>query len=206
VTEQRKTIEYDAVVLAGGRARRLGGVSKPLLRHGATTLLERALSAAATADRTVVVGPSVPADLLHGADRVQEDPPFSGPVAALAAALAHLDRPDRPEWLLLLAADLVDPAPAVEQLLIEAITADDTVASFLAIDDGGRPQLLLGLHRTRALTEALRHLPETSGAAVRALLAPLPRVLVRVPPGSTEDVDDADSAARHDIAVPTGRE
>ncbi|MGW0901366.1 NTP transferase domain-containing protein, partial [Streptomyces goshikiensis] len=36
---------YDAIVLAGGAARRLGGVDKPALPVGARTLLDRVLDA-----------------------------------------------------------------------------------------------------------------------------------------------------------------
>ncbi|WP_198601894.1 NTP transferase domain-containing protein, partial [Streptomyces sp. MH60] len=38
---------YDAVVLAGGAARRLGGADKPGLRVGARALLDRVLAACA---------------------------------------------------------------------------------------------------------------------------------------------------------------
>ncbi|MFF1746700.1 NTP transferase domain-containing protein, partial [Streptomyces mirabilis] len=46
---------YDAVVLAGGAARRLGGADKPGLRVGGRPLLDRVLAACATAATTVVV-------------------------------------------------------------------------------------------------------------------------------------------------------
>ncbi|MGH8776871.1 MAG: NTP transferase domain-containing protein, partial [Jiangellaceae bacterium] len=47
---------WDAVVLAGGRGSRLGGVDKPALRIGGRTLLDTALVATAAARSTVVVG------------------------------------------------------------------------------------------------------------------------------------------------------
>ncbi|MEH6375729.1 NTP transferase domain-containing protein, partial [Streptomyces sp. KLMMK] len=43
---------YDAVVLAGGAARRLGGADKPTLRVGGRTLLDRVLEACADAEET----------------------------------------------------------------------------------------------------------------------------------------------------------
>ncbi|WP_204250989.1 NTP transferase domain-containing protein, partial [Saezia sanguinis] len=46
----------DVIVLAGGRASRMGGVDKPGLVVGGRSMLETAL-AAAGAGRTVVVGP-----------------------------------------------------------------------------------------------------------------------------------------------------
>ena len=48
---------FDAVVLAGGGARRLGGVDKMALVVDGSTLLERVLQAVRDAGRRVVVGP-----------------------------------------------------------------------------------------------------------------------------------------------------
>ena len=53
--EHPGTEAYDAVVLAGGAARRLGGVDKPGLGVGGRSLLERVLAACADARTTVVV-------------------------------------------------------------------------------------------------------------------------------------------------------
>ncbi|MGW6129156.1 molybdenum cofactor guanylyltransferase [Cellulomonas sp. NPDC055163] len=92
----RGPLTYDALVLAGGRARRLGGVSKPDVLVAGRRLLAHVLDAAAAgpgggARRTVVVAPgsvAVPGDVL----RTLEDPPDGGPVAGIAAGLAALGR------------------------------------------------------------------------------------------------------------------
>ncbi|WP_281445310.1 NTP transferase domain-containing protein, partial [Paenarthrobacter nicotinovorans] len=47
-------MEFNAVVLAGGRATRLGGVPKPTLKYDGGTLLSHALKAARAAAATVV--------------------------------------------------------------------------------------------------------------------------------------------------------
>ncbi|WP_165840672.1 NTP transferase domain-containing protein, partial [Streptomyces scopuliridis] len=47
---------YDAIVLAGGAAKRLGGADKPGVRVGGRSLLDRVLAACEGAARTVVVG------------------------------------------------------------------------------------------------------------------------------------------------------
>lgn len=47
---------YDAVVLAGGAAKRLGGADKPGLTVGGLALLDRVLVACRGARTTVVVG------------------------------------------------------------------------------------------------------------------------------------------------------
>ena len=56
---------FDAIVLAGGRASRLGGAQKPLLEVGGTALLTRTVAAArsAGAKRIIVV-----------AERMLDDP------------------------------------------------------------------------------------------------------------------------------------
>ncbi|KZX19945.1 NTP transferase domain-containing protein [Rathayibacter tanaceti] len=191
---------FDAVLLAGGRARRLDGADKPLLVHRGTTLLAAALAAAHGAERTVVAGPVLLRRSVGGALLVQDDPPFGGPVAGLAAALPTLERPDAPEWVLVLATDLVGPAPAVHRLLTEA--ARTRAQSLLAVDANGRTQQLLGVHRRRSLSEALRGLDTVDGASVRAVLAGTRIELVGVPAGSTDDVDSPADARRHGIDLP----
>src|SRR5690242_2965374 len=79
---------FDAVVLAGGEARRLGGVDKPGLSLGGVTMLDRVLGACVSAGAAslTVVGPERETDF----DVVwtRESPPGGGPVPALAAGLA----------------------------------------------------------------------------------------------------------------------
>ncbi|MET7948175.1 NTP transferase domain-containing protein [Micromonospora sp. NPDC005324] len=99
---------YAAVVLAGGAARRMGGVDKPALPVGGRPMRDRVLVAVSDATPRVLVGAadSVPA----GVRVVREDPPGGGPVAAAAAGLALLD-PDV-SLVALLAADLPLLTPA----------------------------------------------------------------------------------------------
>ncbi|WP_435589141.1 molybdenum cofactor guanylyltransferase [Micromonospora chalcea] len=93
---------YAAVVLAGGAARRMGGVDKPARPVGGRPMLHRVLAAVADADQRIVVGPSVP--LPDGVRTTREEPPGGGPVAAIAAGLALLD--PGTTTVALLAADL----------------------------------------------------------------------------------------------------
>ena len=96
----------DAVVLAGGRASRLGGADKPALIVGERSLVGWVASAAAEAGarRVVVVGPDRPGLRLAAGDLrvVREEPPGSGPVPALRRGLAEASAP----WVFVLAADL----------------------------------------------------------------------------------------------------
>ncbi|WP_230673675.1 molybdenum cofactor guanylyltransferase [Rathayibacter sp. Leaf248] len=200
MTDPAPLLRFDAVVLAGGRARRLDGAAKPLLVHRGTTLLATALAAVDGAERIVVAGPGSLRSATGSTVLVQEEPPFGGPVAGLAAALPLLERPDSPEWVLVLAADLVAPSAAVGRLIEEAAGSD--AYSVLALDAGGRSQQLLGVHRRASLVSALRRLGAADGASVRALLADREVALVEVPAGSADDIDDPEDARSHGIDVP----
>jgi molybdenum cofactor guanylyltransferase len=86
--------ELGAIVLAGGRASRLGGTDKPALRVGERSLIESVLAeaSAAGARRVVVVGPDRPRLTLSTGELrvVREDPPGGGPVPALHRGLAEI--------------------------------------------------------------------------------------------------------------------
>ena len=127
------TAAFDALVLTGGSARRLGGVDKPGLLVGTDSLVRRVLAAVATAATIVVVGPPR-ADLPPGVVVCCEDPPGGGPVAAIAAGLGHL----REEIVVVLAADLPDIAPAVPVLTASLRGVDAAVL----VDPAGRVNFL----------------------------------------------------------------
>ena len=86
------------IILAGGRATRLGGADKPGLVVGGRTLLAAVVAAGteAGARRVVVVGPDRPdiADDAGGTPVrfVREEPPGAGPVPALRRGFAELTR------------------------------------------------------------------------------------------------------------------
>jgi molybdopterin-guanine dinucleotide biosynthesis protein A len=152
--------DYDAILLTGGRAARMGRPDKPGLAVGGRPLVARVAAAVADARRLVVVGPAygVPAAVV-----TREDPPGAGPVAAIAAGLVHIDAP----YVAVLAADLpfLDPATV---LGLRADAVGREVA--LLVDDGGRDQLLCAVWRTSALAAAVGALPAVAGAPVRTLL------------------------------------
>lgn len=135
---------YTAVVLAGGKAARLGGQAKPQLRVGGRTMLETVLAAVTDADQRIVVGPPqpLPADVRQ----VRERPPGGGPVAALRAGLAEVGT----DVVALLAGDL----PFLTSALIAELRARLTDDGVLVVDDGGRDQYLLGVWRAAALRSA----------------------------------------------------
>jgi molybdopterin-guanine dinucleotide biosynthesis protein A len=174
---------YTAVVLAGGRASRLGGQPKPQLRVGDRTLLAAVLDAVGNAERRVVVGP--PQDVPPGVVLTREDPPGAGPVAALRAGLAAVDT----DVVAVLAGDL----PFVPDLLIRELRRRLRRDGVLVVDDTGRDQLLLGVWRTAALHGAVRS-PDAPSALHRAVggLA-VDRYRPDVPPGTPPPWVDCDT-------------
>ncbi|WP_402466419.1 molybdenum cofactor guanylyltransferase [Isoptericola aurantiacus] len=179
-------MRIDAVVLAGGRATRLGGTPKAQVVVGPATLLEHALAATRGAEATAVVGP-VPTGAPPDVVVTREDPPFGGPVAGLDAGLRALDRPDAPDRVLVLAVDV--PGAAAAAAALHDAAAEHPEADGVHLVHDGRAQWLTGIYRRAALTGALAGL-EPHGAPVRRLVAPLR--LVAVPDGSGMS-DDADT-------------
>jgi molybdopterin-guanine dinucleotide biosynthesis protein A len=176
---------YTAVVLAGGRAARLGGQAKPQLQVGGRTMLEAVLAAVADAEQRTVVGPPQP--LPPGVHRVREQPPGGGPVAALRAGLAEVTT----DVVAVLAGDL----PFVTASLVTDLRARLTDDGVLVVDEGGRDQYLLGVWRTAALRAA------TAGASgptsLRRVIAPLVITRHRPPvePGTPPPWTDCDTPA-----------
>ncbi|MCK9795850.1 NTP transferase domain-containing protein [Isoptericola sp. 4D.3] len=200
-------IRYDAVVLAGGRATRLGGVPKPTVVLDGATLLDRALDATRDAGRTVAVGPDLAADGARGVLVAREDPPFGGPVAGLDAGLRALEAaaetdPAGAPWVLLLAVDVPRAGAAVPALCAAVAGAGGADGAYLVRD--GRPQWLVGLYRREALRRALDVVrgPEgLAGVSVRRLVGPLSCVEVPDPDAVSADVDTWDDLRRLTVGL-----
>jgi molybdopterin-guanine dinucleotide biosynthesis protein A len=176
---------YDAIVLAGGRARRLGGVAKPQLTVGGRTLLDAVVAAVAGAQRVVVVGPEQP--VAGPVVWRRESPPGGGPVAAIRAGVPATAAP----VVLVLAADLPAIAPAVP-LLLAAVPADGAAVLTDRADPAGPANYLAAAWRRSALVAALT----TAGTSVRSLLAAVPVVAVPDTGGWGQDCDTWDDLAR----------
>ncbi|MFE5210472.1 DUF6457 domain-containing protein [Streptomyces sp. NPDC056600] len=108
---------FDAVVLAGGAARRLGGADKPGVRVGGRALLDRVLASCADAGRTVVVAD--PRSTARPVRWAREFPPGGGPVAALAAGLEQTTA----DVVVVLSADLPFLDAATVHRLVHTLTA-----------------------------------------------------------------------------------
>lgn len=164
---------YAAVVLAGGAARRMGGVDKPGLPVGGLPMRDRVLAAVVNADPRVLVGP--PGLVPEGVRLIRERPVGGGPVAATAAGLALL--PAGTTTVALLAGDL----PLLSREAVGELRqrlAEGTVDGACFVDDEGRRQSLCGVWRVESLRVALDRVAAArggtlDGASIRALLADL---------------------------------
>ncbi|MBX6166485.1 MAG: NTP transferase domain-containing protein [Thermobispora bispora] len=189
---------YDAVILAGGRAARLGGADKPGAPVGGLPLIARVAAAVPDAGRLIVVGPPPPLSPRAAgtpqarAVLTREDPPGSGPIPALRAGLAQV----RAELLALLAADLPFLTAGHVALLLER--ARRARAGAVLTDEAGGEQWLIGAWRTGVLAAALGRY---RGTSLRGLLGPLgpDPVRIAVPEGERPpwfDCDTPDDLAR----------
>lgn len=179
----------------------MGGGDKPLIEVGGRSLFARAVAAVSDAGCApiVAVGPTLDERAL--VRWVREDPPFAGPVAGIAAAMAELGMPSsspEPEWVLLLAGDLPRVRLVVERLIDHvnaAIEASDACDAVVLTD--GHPQWLAGIYRTTALRAALDALDgDVTDASCRALLCGLEIVWLTDDDGITADVDTPADLAR----------
>ncbi|GGO96304.1 hypothetical protein GCM10011612_06180 [Actinomyces gaoshouyii] len=157
----------DAVILAGGTARRLGGVSKPDVLLAGRRLLDHVLEGIGAlragggipAGRTVVVAPEGVA-LPAGALRALEDPPLGGPVAGIAAGLDTLAAGGGTAAIAPVTAVLTCDAPGAPAALPALLRALRAAESDAGVDGacaraGDRAQYLLGAYRTPALRGAV---------------------------------------------------
>lgn len=140
---------FDAIVLAGGSGRRLGGVDKAAVTIAGLPMLDRVLAACSAARRVVVVGAERPTS--REVSWAMEDPPGGGPLAGVGAGLAALDV-QLGGSVVVLACDLPYITPAAVRRLRDVLPGHDAA---IFADADGRPQPLAGAYATPALQAAL---------------------------------------------------
>lgn len=180
--------EFDAIILAGGRGSRLGGVSKADLTVGGRRLLDVVLEAVRYARTTVVVGQVAAPD---GVLVTLEDPPGTGPAAGIVAGLEAVAQPAG--WTVVLACDLPGVQAAVPRLLA-ATARDDDLDGYCLASPEGSPQWLLGIHRTPRLRLVAQTYGDPRNRSVRGLLAGLRLGLL---PDADDDGRDVDTWVDH---------
>lgn len=193
---------FDALVLAGGLSRRMNSVDKCAIPIDNRPLLDRATAAVDQARIVIVVGPERATE--SHVWWAREDPPGSGPVAAIRAGLAALADAGgmaesgglapagSPADVVIVAGDLPFAGPAIRALRREW-PADTATAGVIAVDAEGRDQYLLGIWDKRALANALA---ANEPRSMRELVTALDVTRVRVPDNSTWDCDTPEDLAR----------
>lgn len=192
-------MSYDAIVLAGGAARRLGGADKPALSVGGRALLDRVLDACPDAGTTVVVGGR--RATARPVRWAREEPAGGGPVAALDAGL----RQTTAERVLVLSADLPFLDRATVRTLLTALGTPGTPGTpgaregALLRDPAGRDQPLVAVYRTAPLRRELARLAAghdgLAGLPLRSLTAALDLARVDAGPLVSFDCDTWDDLA-----------
>lgn len=159
----------EAAILAGGRARRLGGRQKALLEVDGEAILVRQLRALRPRVRRVgVVAEKLAPFREFDVEPIADRYPGAGPLAGIEAALAAARAPR----VFVVACDMPDLSPgAIELLLARADAGADLVVPVA----GGRPQPLCAVYaacagplvRERLSRGALRavELPEAAERA-----------------------------------------
>ena len=202
----------DLIIVAGGAARRLGGVSKGEVHVAGRAMLDHVLAAAAVARRAVIVGPESLAR--PGVPTVMEHPPGGGPVAAIEAGLHHLHAlretggsipdpggsvsetgasiaPISSDHLVAVLACDGPRAPSALDHLRAALTNHPHADGAHLTDGEGRSQLVMVV-RAAALTGALARLGATHGTwgcSIKRLVAELDLVDVPDAWGYGRDAD-----------------
>ncbi|WKD60972.1 molybdopterin-guanine dinucleotide biosynthesis protein MobA [Corynebacterium ciconiae DSM 44920] len=182
----------DVILLAGGRGSRMGGRDKATVTVHGRRLIDHCLATidAYLPSARVCLVTTRAVQLPAGVVQARETPPFSGPVAAIAAGVTRLaaDHPPHPTTLVL-AVDAPHSARLYPQLA--AALAENTqdegddgrevgvdkpaprpgIDLTLVRSSDGHRQPLCALWRTESLTRAVAELSECAGAAVSALLS-----------------------------------
>ena len=153
--------DVSALVLAGGRATRMGGVDKRVLVVGGATIFDR--QCAVLADRVAEIIVSSPR-AVPGFRAVADAVPGQGPLAGIAAGLAAATTP----WLLVVAGDMPYlTGELIDRLL--AATATDRDAVGIRVD--GHPEPLVCVLRVAAAAPSVARRLQAGRLQATALLA-----------------------------------
>jgi molybdopterin-guanine dinucleotide biosynthesis protein A len=197
----QERMRVGAAILAGGRARRLGGVAKGLVLVGGEPMVARQLRVLAplVSGCVIVAGEPAPYAAVaaaHGARLIRDRDPGRGPLAGLDAALADLDG----ESVILLGCDL----PFIDrELIVQLRDRDPDARALVPRVDGKAQPLAARYHRSiapvvkaRLARGALRMMELLDELEARYVDLPSSHALFNV--NTPEDVAHADELARHD--------
>ena len=203
------------VILAGGASRRMGSDKLALTRDGVTLLdtvirgVQEHLRAHGCGADIVVVGPRPssaspdggPVDVVF----TREQPPGSGPLAAVAAGLERIDPGEVSDPFVIVLAGDAPAAPAAMPLLLAGLSGHESSGhelrahphdAAMLVDADDRLQALCAAYRLRPLRDALDDLGELDGRAMHDVLAGLSISQVPDTLEAADDIDTPDDARR----------
>lgn len=184
---------FSAVILAGGRAARLGGADKASVEIDGRTLLAHALDAVLDAVEVVVVGEPVATE--RPVTFTVESPRYGGPVAALLTGRDALRQ--RTPYLAVLAVDMPRLDARTLRRLLEAAAGPEGRDGAALVGPDGRRQLALVLDVARLDAVRPGH-EEQHGLPLHVLLSGLD--LTEVPAVGREHRDVDTWADLRDLA------
>lgn len=185
------------VILTGGRSSRMGGRHKPGIEVGGSTVIDRTLTAlwdAAPEASVVIAGTDegISPDFRAEATVVREDPPFSGPLAGVAAALDVIPASDGA--VLLLGGDLPFLSSTTMSRLIASVADGADLVS--CRDETGHLQFLCSGWRAELMRDQLAAIADPANVPLKALFAGLEPALIECDPDELRDVDTPEDLAR----------
>lgn len=184
------------VILAGGSSRRMGTDKLLLRRHGVSLIdtviqgVRQELRAHSCPARIIIVGPPrtrTPESRSDDVLVIQETPPGSGPLSAIAASLNYLaDRTPLNSLIGVLAGDAPRGPEALSPLMDGLAVGGD--ASVL-VDTDGRRQPLCAVYRVAPLQQALSDIGDPVDRSLGDLLDRLTVTAVRDTVDAAVDID-----------------
>jgi molybdopterin-guanine dinucleotide biosynthesis protein A len=192
-------MDVAAAIIAGGRARRLGGVAKPFVMVGSRTVADRQLAILRPVFGRVLAVVAQAADVaawdMLGVEALVDRVSGAGPLAGVATALAAVGTGS----VVCVAGDMPFLSPA----LLGALLQESPGADALAPRRNGRPEPLCARYSTRLLQDVEARLA-TGRLALHALLEESPGT-VWLDEGRLAELGVTDEAllnlnAREDIA------
>lgn len=176
-----------ALVLAGGRATRMGGVDKAAILVGGEPIFARQVRVLSPRVTEIVVATNTENALFAGHRTVKDAIEGAGPLAGIAAGLAVCTTP----WMLVVAGDMPDLTGALLDRMIAAI---DPACDAVGIRIGGWPEPLVCVLRVASARPALDAMLAEGARKASALLTD--RGLLTV------WIEDADPAAVKNVNTP----
>jgi molybdopterin-guanine dinucleotide biosynthesis protein A len=191
---------WDAIIVAGGRASRLGGIDKTALVYEGRSLLHRALDSVRRAHRVSIVGYGPDLAASDRVQRTEERPRWGGPASAIVAGLHNL-RDSKSEFVAVVASDLPHIVRAFAVLIDEHDLGVDE-DGLIATDSTGHRQPLMAMYRTASLRAAAAAVAPATDLPMRSLIESLALRNVPLPSELCADIDTPEDAESLGISLP----